>query len=51
MLSSPYAALFEVGRNLEDEFIGMITMQRSYQANAKTVSTADESLQVLMNMV
>ncbi len=45
------SALERSNVDLEDEFIGMITMQRSYQANAKTVSTADESLQVLMNMV
>jgi len=45
------SALERSNVDLEDEFVGMITMQRSYQANAKTVSSADESLQVLMNMV
>jgi flagellar hook protein FlgE len=37
--------------DLEEEFVTMITMQRSYQANAKTITAVDESLQVLINLV
>jgi flagellar hook protein FlgE len=36
---------------LEDQFINMITNQRAYQASAKVVGAADESLQVLVNMI
>jgi len=36
---------------IEDQFINMITSQRSYQANAKVVGAADEALQVLVNMI
>ena len=36
---------------LEDQFINMITNQRSYQASAKVVGAADEALQVLVNMI
>jgi len=36
---------------LEDEFVNMIQSQRSYQANAGVIRTADESLQVLVNLV
>ncbi len=37
--------------DLEGEFIGMIQAQRSYQANAGVVRTADETLQELVNLV
>lgn len=37
--------------NLENEFISMIQMQRTYQSNAKVVSTVDETLQALVNIV
>jgi flagellar hook protein FlgE len=37
--------------NLEDEFVSMIQMQRTYQSNAKVVSTVDETLQALVNIV
>ena len=36
---------------LEEEFVNMIQTQRSYQANARIVSTADETLQELVNLV
>jgi flagellar hook protein FlgE len=36
---------------LEEQFVNMITHQRSFQANAKVVSMADEALQVLVNLV
>ncbi len=44
-------ALEKSNVDLEDQFINMITAQRSYQASAKVVTTADESLQALLNMV
>lgn len=37
--------------DLEDEFVDMIQAQRSYQANAGVVSTADEVLQELVQLV
>lgn len=37
--------------DLEDEFVDMIQAQRSYQANAGVVSTADETLQELVQLV
>ncbi|MBC8133260.1 MAG: hypothetical protein H7X95_09800, partial [Deltaproteobacteria bacterium] len=36
--------------DLSNEFIKMITAQRNYQANAKTISTADQLLAELMNL-
>ncbi len=36
---------------LEDQFVQMITAQRSYQANSKVISTANETLQALMQMI
>jgi flagellar hook protein FlgE len=36
---------------LEDEFVNMITSQRGYQAAARVISTADETLQELVNLV
>jgi flagellar hook protein FlgE len=36
--------------DLSNEFIRMITAQRNYQANAKTISTADQLLAELMNL-
>ncbi len=36
---------------LEDEFVAMITSQRGYQAAARVISTADETLQELVNLV
>lgn len=36
--------------NLSNEFIRMITAQRNYQANAKTVTTADQLLAELMQL-
>ncbi len=37
--------------DLEQEFVDMIQAQRSYQANAGVVSTADETLQELVQLV
>jgi flagellar hook protein FlgE len=34
-----------------DEFVDMITIQRGYQANSKVISTADDMLQSLMQVV
>jgi flagellar hook protein FlgE len=36
--------------DMSNEFIKMITAQRNYQANAKTISTADQLLAELMNL-
>jgi len=36
---------------LEDQFVSMIQSQRSYQANARVVSTANDTLQELVNLV
>jgi flagellar hook protein FlgE len=36
---------------LEEEFVAMIQSQRSYQANASTIRTSNESLQVLVQLV
>ena len=36
---------------LEDQFVSMIQAQRSYQANARVVSTANDTLQELVNLV
>jgi flagellar hook protein FlgE len=36
---------------LEDQFVSMITSQRAYQANAKVISAADESLQTLVQLL
>ncbi len=37
--------------NLETQFIDMIQAQRSYQANARVVNTASDTLQELINLV
>lgn len=37
--------------DLEDEFVGMIQAQRSYQANSSVVRTANDTLQSLVNLV
>ncbi|MFH1466319.1 MAG: flagellar hook protein FlgE [Pseudomonadota bacterium] len=36
---------------LEDEFVAMITAQRGYQASARVISTADQTLQELVNLI
>ena len=36
--------------DLSNEFIKMITAQRNYQANSKTVQTADQLLAEIMNL-
>jgi flagellar hook protein FlgE len=45
------SALERSNVELEDQFVNMITYQRSYQANAKVITAADQSLQVLMSLV
>lgn len=37
--------------DLEDQFVDMITSQRSYQANARVIDTANSTLQELVNLV
>ncbi len=37
--------------DLEEQFVEMITSQRSYQANARVVNTANDTLQELVNLV
>jgi flagellar hook protein FlgE len=36
---------------LEDEFVAMITAQRGYQASARIITTADQTLQELVNLI
>ena len=36
--------------DLTRQFIGMITTQRSFQANTKIISTGDEMLETVINM-
>lgn len=45
------SALEKSNVNLEEQFVNMITAQRSYQANASVISAADQSLQKLVNLV
>ena len=47
-LSSGYLEMSNV--DLTDEFIFMITTQRGYQANARTVTTSDQILEELLNI-
>jgi flagellar hook protein FlgE len=44
------AALEESNVDLTAELVTMITMQRSYQANAQTIKTQDSILQTLVNL-
>ena len=44
-------ALEQSNVDLEHEFVDMIQAQRSYQANAGVIRTADETLQELVNLV
>ena len=37
--------------DLEREFVNMITSQRSYQANARMIDTANSTLQELVQLV
>ncbi|PJC86414.1 flagellar hook protein FlgE [Vibrio sp. HA2012] len=37
--------------DLSSELVGLMTAQRNYQANAKTISTADQLMQALFNAV
>ncbi len=36
--------------DLANEFVGLMTMQRNFQANAKTLTTADQMLQEVLNI-
>jgi flagellar hook protein FlgE len=45
------AALEASNVELEDQFVSMITSQRAYQASAKVISAADESLQTLVQLL
>lgn len=44
-------ALEKSNVNLENEFVYMIEAQRAYQSNARVVTTANETLQELVNLV
>jgi flagellar hook protein FlgE len=44
-------ALEQSNVDLEDEFVSMITAQRTFQANARVVNTANDTLQELVNLV
>ncbi len=44
-------ALEKSNVELEDQFVMMISAQRSYQANSKVISTAADTLSTLMNIV
>ena len=44
------AAVEESNVDLTAELVNMITMQRSYQANAQTIKTMDQILQTLVNL-
>jgi flagellar hook protein FlgE len=43
-------ALEQFNVDLANEFVRMIAAQRAYQANGKTITTADALLQELMNL-
>jgi len=45
------SALERSNVELEDQFVAMITSQRAYQASAKVISAADESLQTLVQLL
>lgn len=47
-LSTGYLEMSNV--NLANEFTEMIIAQRAYQANSKVITTADEMLQILINL-
>lgn len=44
-------ALEKSNVNLEEQFVQMITAQRSYQASSKVITTANETLQQLLQLV
>ncbi len=44
-------ALEKSNVDLESEFVSMITAQRSYQANSKVISTANDTLQTLLQLI
>lgn len=45
------SALEKSNVELEDQFVAMITSQRAYQASAKVITAADESLQTLVQLL
>lgn len=45
------SALESSNVELEDQFVQMITAQRAYQASAKVITAADESLQTLVQLL
>lgn len=47
-INSGYLEMSNV--DLTDELTSMITTQRGYQANAKTITTSDEMLQILLDL-
>jgi flagellar hook protein FlgE len=44
------AALESSNVDLGDEFVGLIQHQRSFSANSRTITTADEMLQELISI-
>ncbi|MEC7947486.1 MAG: flagellar hook protein FlgE [Myxococcota bacterium] len=44
-------ALEKSNVDLEDEFVSMITAQRTFQANARVINTSNDTLQELVNLV
>lgn len=44
-------ALEKSNVDLEDEFVSMITSQRTFQANARVINTSNDTLQELVNLV
>lgn len=47
-INSGYLEMSNV--DLTDEFVSMITTQRGYQANARTITTSDQMLEELLNI-
>ncbi len=45
------STLEESNVDLDDQFVDMITAQRSYEANSKVITTTDEMLSDLVNMI
>ena len=37
--------------DLSSEFTSMITAERGFEANSRTITTADEMLQTLVNLI
>lgn len=43
-------ALEDSNVDISEELVGLIIAQRNYQANAQTISTADETTQTILNI-